>query len=178
MSYRVELYIYDLSAGMARQLAPMLGIGGAFGLNFDLEGIWHTAIVVHNTEWFFGGTGIERSTPGGTMMGQPLRIEHLGETSLSLDAFMDYLHGLGQDQFRGARYDLFKHNCNNFSNHVAQFLCGRTIPQYILDLPEKVFFSYLCSVISVVTTDTERCFARNFTVAALFGTSIKVLKRP
>ena len=147
MSYRVELYIYDLSAGMARQLAPMLGIGGAFGLNFDLEGIWHTAIVVHNTEWFFGGTGIERSTPGGTMMGQPMRIEHLGETSLSLDAFMDYLHGLGQDLFRGARYDLFKHNCNNFSNHVAQFLCGRTIPQYILDLPEKVnfFLSYAVS---------------------------------
>ena len=143
MGYKVELYIYDLSAGMARNIGPMLGgFAGALGLNFEIEGIWHTAIVVHNTEWFFGGGGIEHCPPGGTIMGQPLRVEHLGETNLDLAAFRDYLYGLGQDMFRGDRYDLFRHNCNNFSNVVAKFLCGKTIPQYILDLPEKVSFHF------------------------------------
>ena len=32
MSYPVELYIYDLTRGMANSIAPMLGI------NFDIEG--------------------------------------------------------------------------------------------------------------------------------------------
>ena len=40
-----ELYIYDLTQGMASSMAPMLG------LNFNLEGVWHTAIVVHGKEW-------------------------------------------------------------------------------------------------------------------------------
>ena len=146
MKYRVELYIYDLSRGMARQLVPMLGLG-AMGLNFDIEGIWHTAIVVHNNEWFFGGGGIEHCTPGGTMMGQPLKIEQLGETDLDSDSFRDYLHGLRQQQFSGDRYDLFNHNCNNFSNVVAQFLCGKTIPQYILDLPQKFLSSPIAGMI-------------------------------
>lgn len=141
MGYRVELYIYDLSAGMARHLVPMLG------LNFEVEGIWHTAIVVHGIEWFYGSTGIEQCSPGGTMMGQPLKKEYLGETDLDLESFRDYLHGLGQDMFRGHRYDLFKHNCNNFSNTVAQFVCGKTIPQYILDLPERVLGSPIAQML-------------------------------
>ena len=74
----------------------MLGLGGAMGLNFEVEGIWHTAIVVHNIEWFFGGGGIEHCPPGGTMMGQPLRREYLGETELDLETYRDYLFGLGQ----------------------------------------------------------------------------------
>ena len=143
MGYRVELYIYDLSAGMARQLVPLLGMG----MNLDIDGIWHTAIVVHNNEWFFGGGGIEHCSPGGTMMGRPLKIEHLGQTDLDLDSYRDYLYGLGQEQFRGDRYDLFQHNCNNFSNVVAQFLCGKTIPNYILDLPQKFLSSPIASMI-------------------------------
>lgn len=39
---------------------------------------------------------------------------------------------------RGDRYRLFEHNCNTFTNEVAQFLTGRTIPSYITDLPSEV----------------------------------------
>ncbi|CAG2059237.1 unnamed protein product, partial [Timema podura] len=35
-------------------------------------------------------------------------------------------------------YDLLKHNCNNFSNEVSQFLCGKLIPKNILDLPDEI----------------------------------------
>ena len=40
--------------------------------------------------------------------------------------------------FRPEKYHLFEHNCNNFSNEVAQFLTGKKIPSYILDLPRDV----------------------------------------
>lgn len=39
---------------------------------------------------------------------------------------------------RGDSYNLFDHNCNTFSNEVAQFLTGRKIPSYITDLPSEV----------------------------------------
>ena len=37
-----------------------------------------------------------------------------------------------------SRYDLFHHNCNNFSHETAQFLVGRGIPQHIVDLPGEI----------------------------------------
>lgn len=40
--------------------------------------------------------------------------------------------------YRGEAYNLFEHNCNTFSNEVAQFLTGRKIPSYITDLPSEV----------------------------------------
>ena len=39
-----------------------------------IDGVWHTAIVVHGVEWFYGGGGIENvSPPGTTMLGSPLK---------------------------------------------------------------------------------------------------------
>ncbi|KAL9038681.1 MAG: hypothetical protein Q9214_005184, partial [Letrouitia sp. 1 TL-2023] len=35
-------------------------------------------------------------------------------------------------------YDLFLHNCNNFSNDFAMFLVGKGIPDYITSLPQTV----------------------------------------
>lgn len=40
--------------------------------------------------------------------------------------------------FRGTSYNLLQHNCNNFSDELAQFLCGKGIPSYILDLPSEI----------------------------------------
>jgi len=69
MSFPVELYIYDLSGGLARQFAPMFGL--------DIDGVWHTSIVVHGMEVFFGSEGIQHCKPGGTSMGPPLSIEKM-----------------------------------------------------------------------------------------------------
>jgi hypothetical protein len=81
-TFHVELYVYDLSHGMASQFAPMLG------LDFPLDGIWHTAVVVHGLEWFFGGGGgIMNTHPGTTELGQPLRKVDLGRTSLNRDQY-------------------------------------------------------------------------------------------
>ncbi|CAM9920718.1 desumoylating isopeptidase 1 [Petromyzon marinus] len=130
-SYDVKLYVYDLSRGMARQMSlPLLGK--------QLEGIWHTAVVVFGQEYFYGGGGIECCQPGGTVLGSPDSVEELGQTQVTEDIFLEYLSGLGEDAFNGERYHLFKHNCNTFSNEVAQFLTGRPIPAHITELPDEV----------------------------------------
>lgn len=37
----------------------------------------------------------------------------------------------------GSDYSLLKNNCNSFSEDLCQFLCGTSIPKYILDLPQE-----------------------------------------
>merc|ERR1719510_1618189 len=74
-------------------------------------------------------------------MGDPLQVEDLGDTQIDSELFQDYLRTRSEDRFRGDRYDLFRHNCNNFSNETAQFLVGRGIPQHIIDLPNEILAS-------------------------------------
>ncbi|KAK9530695.1 hypothetical protein VZT92_012183 [Zoarces viviparus] len=130
-SYPVKLYIYDMSRGMARQLSPLM-------LGRQLDGIWHTAIVVHGKEFFFVGEGINNCPPGGTPLGNPDSIVDLGSTEVPADIFMEYLFSLAESSYSGDKYNLFEHNCNTFSNEVAQFLTGQKIPSYITDLPSEV----------------------------------------
>jgi len=143
MPFPVKLYIYDLSQGMATQLAPMLG--------FPIEGIWHTAVVVHGFEWYFGGGGgIVHSLPGTTELREPLRTVELGATDINLAQFQDYLTTLGRERFRGDRYHLFENNCNNFSDVVARHLTGNGIPSYILQLPAMVKNSPIAALIAPI----------------------------
>ncbi|XP_028264294.1 desumoylating isopeptidase 1b [Parambassis ranga] len=130
-TYPVKLYIYDLSRGMARQLSPVM-------LGKQLDGIWHTAIVVHGKEFFFVGGGVNSCSPGGTHLGEPDSIVDLGFTEVPAEIFMDYLTSLAESTYSGDKYNLFEHNCNSFSNEVAQFLTGKKIPSYITDLPSEV----------------------------------------
>jgi len=67
-----------------------------------------------------------------------LRTHSLGKTCLPEDVFQEYLRGLEQDTFTANKYNLLKHNCNNFSDELSQFLCGNSIPSYILDLPNEI----------------------------------------
>ncbi|KAG5853980.1 desumoylating isopeptidase 1-like [Anguilla rostrata] len=127
----VKLYVYDMSRGMARQLSPIM-------LGKQLDGIWHTSIVIFGDEFFYGGEGITSCPPGGTMLGEPNSIVDLGSTEVTEDIFMEYLSSLGEATYRGDNYRLFEHNCNTFSNEVAQFLTGSKVPAYITDLPAEV----------------------------------------
>ncbi|XP_064394250.1 desumoylating isopeptidase 1-like [Halichondria panicea] len=127
---KVQVYIYDLSRGLAAQLSPLF-------LGKQINGIWHTGVVVYGMEYFYGGLGIEFCPPGGTIMGPPNKVEDLGETGIPQEIFMEYLFEL-QDQFQPEKYNLLEHNCNTFSNEIAQFLTGKTIPDYITNLPAEV----------------------------------------
>jgi hypothetical protein len=86
-SSTVELYIYDLSRGMAATLSPMI-------IGKKIDGIWHTAIVVYGREYFFGSHGISSCNPRSTPLGEPLRVLKLGETQVPYSVFIDYINGL------------------------------------------------------------------------------------
>lgn len=53
---KVQLYVYDLSNGVARQLSQQL-------TGRLIEGIWHTSVVVFGKEVFYG-QGISITAPG------------------------------------------------------------------------------------------------------------------
>lgn len=127
----VKLYVYDMTKGLASSLSQMV-------LGKHIEGIWHTGIVAYGREYFYGGAGIESCHPGGTVLGQPDKIVQLGKSEIPYSLFLQYVFGLGESTYRPGSYDLFQHNCNNFSNDVALFLTGKGVPEFILSLPQDV----------------------------------------
>ncbi|XP_077249492.1 uncharacterized protein LOC143889178 [Tasmannia lanceolata] len=130
--YKVSLHVYDLSQGLARQLSTTF-------LGKAIEAIWHTGVVVYGNEYYFGG-GIQQAPVGTTQYGTPLRVVDLGVTHVPKEFFEEYLQEISP-RYTAETYSLLSHNCNNFSNEVAQFLVGATIPDYILQLPNEVMNS-------------------------------------
>uniref|UniRef100_A0A0A9Y875 PPPDE peptidase domain-containing protein 2 n=3 Tax=Lygus hesperus TaxID=30085 RepID=A0A0A9Y875_LYGHE len=126
----VYLYIYDLSNGMARVLSPSV-------IGRQIDGIWHTGIVVYNREYFYGSGGVQVAEPGG-VIGPPQEKLKLGTTHVPIDIFEEYLNGLHETEFRGEEYHLLNHNCNNFSDAVSNFLIGSGIPSHIVSLPADI----------------------------------------
>ena len=123
----VQLYVYDLSRGMARQYSQML-------TGIQIDAIYHTSIVFNDVEYFFG-QGIHRKIPGSTHHGRPMKVVPLGKTDLPVDIIEEYVESL-EDIYKPESYDLFLHNCNNFSQDMAIFLVGKSIPDEIRNLPE------------------------------------------
>ncbi|KAJ8959752.1 hypothetical protein NQ314_006181 [Rhamnusium bicolor] len=148
-SNKVELYIYDLSMGVAATVSQML-------IGKKIDGIWHTSIVVYNREYFFGSRGVESCNPSTTALGPPLKIQNLGETHVPYTVFIEYLSGLSESTYTGTTYNLFHHNCNNFSEEVAQFLCGVSIPKNILDLPNEVLSTSLGAALPALVAQLEK----------------------
>ncbi|XP_063825198.1 uncharacterized protein LOC135074755 isoform X1 [Ostrinia nubilalis] len=127
----VELYIYDLTNGMASLLSPAI-------IGRQIEGVWHTSIVVYEREFFYGGSGVTSCAPGGTQLGPPHQTERLGETFVPFQVFVDYIQGLATTSYTPSAYRLLEHNCNHFSEEVAQFLCGAHVPKHIVNQQEHL----------------------------------------
>ncbi len=106
----------------------------------QIDGIWHTGIVVYEKEYYFGG-GIQ-VTPWGhfaSMNGmQPTEVRSLGHTTKSQAELETHLRTVNH-LYTQMTYDLISHNCNNFSDTISRFLLGQGIPSYIIDLPRIVF---------------------------------------
>eukprot|EP00195_Chlamydomonas_chlamydogama_P013900 CAMPEP_0202902562 /NCGR_PEP_ID=MMETSP1392-20130828/16921_1 /ASSEMBLY_ACC=CAM_ASM_000868 /TAXON_ID=225041 /ORGANISM="Chlamydomonas chlamydogama, Strain SAG 11-48b" /LENGTH=239 /DNA_ID=CAMNT_0049589343 /DNA_START=132 /DNA_END=853 /DNA_ORIENTATION=+ len=126
---KVQLYVYDLTQGMARALSPML-------LGKQIEGVWHTGVVVGGVEHFFG-CGLQRTPAGTTPFGQPLQVLDIGTTCLD-EATRDALLADMSPQWLPEHYSLLTRNCNNFSNEFCELLCGTGIPKHILTQAEEV----------------------------------------
>ncbi|GBP63471.1 Desumoylating isopeptidase 1 [Eumeta japonica] len=96
----VDLYIYDLTNGLASLLSPAL-------LGQQIEGVWHTAVVVFGREYFYGSGGITSCNPsdgiyvqGGTQLGAPLRVVRLGVTGVCRAVLRDYLRALATGPYK------------------------------------------------------------------------------
>ncbi|CAM9323913.1 unnamed protein product, partial [Phaeothamnion confervicola] len=136
MPHPVQLALYDLSRGLARQMSMAI-------IGKHVEGIWHTGIIVYGHEYFFGG-GLQRMrhedfvhSHGGF---RPDRYLELGSTEVPEEVFLDWFRG-AEPRFTVASYDLLRWNCNNFTNEAALFLLGEGIPDYIVNLPSEVLNS-------------------------------------
>ncbi|TGJ79569.1 hypothetical protein E0Z10_g9194 [Xylaria hypoxylon] len=128
----VHLLVYDLSGGLARQLS--MGM-----LGFQLDAIYHTSIELEGTEYVYDG-GIGAIRPGSSHLGRPLERILLGKTELPLEVIVEYLDSL-REIFTPQAYDLFRHNCNNFSNDFSTFMLGKGIPEHIANMPQAVLDS-------------------------------------
>ncbi|KAI8587984.1 thioredoxin family protein [Geranomyces variabilis] len=128
MSSSVQLYVYDLSQGMARIMSRQLT-----GRHF--EAIYHTAVVVYGTEYYFG-QGIMESRPGQTHHGVPLEVIPMGQTEIPREMFLEYLQEL-KKVWTADKYHLLDNNCNTFSNELCNFLVGKDIPSHITGLPAE-----------------------------------------
>ncbi|KAI2623144.1 P-loop containing nucleoside triphosphate hydrolase protein [Hypoxylon sp. NC1633] len=128
----VHLLVYDLSGGLAKQVSAGL-------LGFQLDAVYHTSIELQGMEYVYD-SGINVIHPGTSHLGQPLERIHLGTTELPMDVISEYLDSLRQI-YTPEVYDLFRHNCNNFSNDFSMFLLGKGIPEHIANMPQAVLDS-------------------------------------
>ncbi|KDQ62274.1 hypothetical protein JAAARDRAFT_189616 [Jaapia argillacea MUCL 33604] len=122
----VQLYVYDLSNGLARRLS--LQFTGK-----QIDGIWHTSVVVFGKEIFYG-QGILTTLPGRSHHGRPLQVVDMGQTEIDEETFQEYLSEI-REHYTADKYHLLDFNCNSFTNDVIGFLTGGSIPSWIKDLP-------------------------------------------
>ncbi|XP_046959659.1 uncharacterized protein LOC124529791 [Vanessa cardui] len=126
----VDLYIYDLTNGLASVLSPAI-------LGRQIEGVWHTSVVVFEREYFYGGAGVTSCAPGSTQLGAPHQVMRLGTTFVPFPVFNEYIQGLATTTYTAGAYRLLEHNCNHFSDEVSQFACGARVPEHIVAQPQR-----------------------------------------
>lgn len=149
--FPVKLYVYDLSQGFAREMSPAI-------IGVQIEAIYHTSVVVHNMEIFFSRGITYVSPPGTTLYGAPIEVEDLGETFVDKELVHDYLEDM-KKEYHDNSYDLFKHNCNHFSDDLSQFLVGKHIPEKIRSLPEVVLSTPMGQMFSQMLSQQLTAYA-------------------
>lgn len=125
----VQLYVYDLSQGLARSMSKQF-------LGIQIDAVYHTSLIFNNVEYFFGA-GVQTCYPGASHLGQPMEIIPMGKADIDLETILEYLESLKQ-VYTPESYDLFAHNCNNFTHDFSMFLLGKGIPNHITSLPQRV----------------------------------------
>ena len=125
----VQLFVYDLTQGLARQLSQQF-------LGTQIDAVYHTSVVLDGIEYFFGH-GIQSCAAGSSHHGRPMEVIPMGRTELPIELIVEYMESL-RTVYTPESYDLFLHNCNNFSNDFVMFLVGKNIPDHITSLPQTV----------------------------------------
>ena len=105
----------------------------------QLDIVPHTSVVVDwgskTLEYFFG-SGIQCKPVGEAVPMEPCEVLDFGTTTKTEADLVEYLR-LASLRFTATTYDVFSHNCNNFSDEVAQFLTGQAVPERILNMANE-----------------------------------------
>eukprot|EP00727_Mastigamoeba_balamuthi_P005635 m51a1_g1691 putative desumoylating isopeptidase 1-like (467) ;mRNA; r:467109-468652 len=125
----VALHVYDISGGWASRLS--MGVLGK-----QVDGIWHSGVVVYGREYFWGGD-IQCLPAGRTPFGIPTRTLDVGRTFVPVELIRDFVDEL-RPRYTPMTYSLLSNNCNNFSSELVQFLTGSVLPEYIMNQAEEL----------------------------------------
>jgi hypothetical protein len=106
--------LYDLSQGMARAMSQQF-------LGKQIDGIWHTGIVVFGHEYFYGG-GIQATKPGQSMAGSPGQVIDMGYTRITPATFHEFLTQVSH-RFTAATYSLLEHNWSVEGHRLSVLHC-------------------------------------------------------
>ena len=110
--YRMNLYQYDLTNGYGPKICK-------FMTGIDIEGVWHTSLVVY-------GNGC---TPYGT----PLKKSFFGKTTKTKEEFEEYLEKELDSVYNADTYHIYKNNCNHFTNAICLYLCNKPLAEDIVN---------------------------------------------
>mmetsp|Transcript_21156 Transcript_21156/g.66925 ORF Transcript_21156/g.66925 Transcript_21156/m.66925 type:complete len:731 (+) Transcript_21156:129-2321(+) len=139
----VRLHQYDLSAGKAWWLSPVL-------LCRQMEGIWHTGVVVFDREYWYGGRIFE-SKVGQTPYGVPTKVIDMGEATMrTRQELWHFVQRELQFEFTMSNYDVLTNNCNHFSDAVCSFLINQHIPEEVLRQPQMFMRTPVVSLFRAV----------------------------
>jgi len=122
--FEVYLYQYDISHGAAKTFIK-------FMTGLDLEGIWHTSVVVYEYEFYYQG-GIVLSYPETTSYGKPYKKVFLGKTKKTKEEFIKFLKSI-KENYAFEKYHFLKHNCNHFTDEALKFLLNKGLSDDILN---------------------------------------------
>ena len=127
--YKVTIFQYDLTNGMAKTMGPML-------IGRSVEGVWHTSVCVYDTEYYYGG-GICIGKPKRTPYGYPVKEIDFGYTEKKKEELEIYLKEI-DGKYNMGTYNILYNNCNHFTDAVAYFLTGKHLPDSILKQHEQL----------------------------------------
>ena len=146
----VWLYQYDLTNGIGPKICK-------FMTGIEIEGVWHTSLVVFGREYFFGG-GIQSGIPGLTPYGTPLKKTLYGKTTKTKKEFENYLDSI-DNIYNAENYHIYKNNCNHFTNAIAKYLCNKPLPEDIVDqyktLQGTPFGDYIISTLDRINEQNK-----------------------
>ena len=122
MATLIYLNIYDLTP--FNKFLDCLGIGA-----------YHSAVQIFDTEFSFGAhpynfTGVIESQPNTNKLLQLRKTILIGQTTMKLNEINKILNEV-KKKYIGNTYDVFKNNCNHFTNDLCMRLVNKKIPKHV-----------------------------------------------
>jgi hypothetical protein len=125
--------MYDLSNGVAQNMSRYI-------LGVQIEGVWHTGVVVHDREYFFSRDTVY-DTPEQTSFGKPNKVLSLGYTLWRQDELHSHIVAHLKPIFHREAYDAIEFNCNHFSAALCEYLVGASLPEEVVRQPEYLQYN-------------------------------------